>query len=59
MIDRYPRFVRSLNRADEDYAGNASGALRHVAEKEPQAFHVIELSVFHVPELPRRPTPGS
>lgn len=42
IINRYPRLLRSLNWGDEDYAGNALGVLRKIAEADPKAFRIIE-----------------
>jgi hypothetical protein len=42
MINSYPRLLRSLSFADEDYASNVLGVLKRIAEDDINAFHVFE-----------------
>ncbi len=42
VIDNHSRLLRSLSWGDEDYAGNALGVLRTIAERSPEALSHIE-----------------
>lgn len=41
-IESYPRLLRSLTFADEDYAGNVLGLLKRIAELDIVAFQLFE-----------------